>query len=157
MVNYKLSKPGRTEIETLSVEESRQLLAELNFGHLACCSNDQPYVVPIHFAFDGQNVFIYTTEGKKTDILDENPAVCLQAEIIENNSNWKSVMVFGKAKRLTEEEERQKAIDKILETNPNLTPAISIRWIDMWVKENIEAIYCIEPDTITGRRAFDRK
>ncbi len=144
------------EIEEMSASEAREVLGDLNYAHLAVAKDNIPYVVPVHYAFDGNDLFIYTTEGKKADIIKVNPEICLQAEDVEDNENWKSVMVSGTAEQITDEDSRQKALDLILEINPKLTPAISIRWMDSWVRENIEVIYRIRPRSVTGRRTVKR-
>lgn len=144
------------EIIELTDGESREAMSKMHFGHLACARNNHPYVVPIHFHFDGNNAFIYTTEGKKTEIIRVNPEVCLQAEEVTDNENWVSVMIIGDALRLSDEKERSTALNLILQSNPRLTPAVSIRWMDSWVRENVEVIYRIEPRLITGRRTLKR-
>lgn len=144
------------EIEEMRAGEARDVLGQLNFAHLAVAKDNIPYVVPVHYAFDGHDLFIYTTEGKKADIIRVNPEICLQAEEIEDNENWKSVMVSGTAEQIVDEDGRQKALDLILKVNPKLTPAISIRWMDSWVRENIEVIYRITPRSITGRQTINR-
>jgi len=60
------------------------------------------------------------------------------------------------AERIVDEDGRQKALDLILRINPKLTPAVSIRWMDGWVRENIEVIYRITPRSITGRQTLNR-
>jgi len=143
----------RAMIEVLQMtdNESKEVLARVGFGHLGCARNDRPYVVPIHFVYDNLKIYIYTTEGMKTDILRDNPQVCLQVEEVVDNGDWRSVIVNGEAKRVTDRDEREKAIKLIRAVNPTLTPAISIRWMDNWVRENIEVVYRIRPTTITGR------
>ena len=91
------------EIKELNIEEIKETLGRLNYGHLACCSNDHPYVVPIHYAYDGEAIYVYTTEGKKAEIIAANPEVCLQAEDVENNEHWVSVIaiVYSDAKMST--------------------------------------------------------
>jgi len=145
------------EIEEMRPNEAREVLGGLNYAHLAMAKDNIPYVVPVHYAFDGQDLFVYTTEGKKSDIIGINPEICLQAEDVEDNENWKSVIVSGKAEQITDEDARQKALDLILKINPNMTPAISIRWMDSWVRANIEVIYRIRPRSITGRQTIKRK
>ena len=145
------------EIEEMRDGEVRETLGRLNYAHLACCRDGEPYVVPVHYAYDGSYVYIYTTEGKKADILRSNPRICLQAEDVENNEDWISVMVTGDVEQLFEEEDREAALDLILKVNPRLTPAISIRWMDSWVRENVEVIYRVRPRKISGRRTVDRK
>ena len=53
------------EVKDLSENEITEILSRIGYGHLACCRNDEPYVVPVHYAYDNGNIFIYTTEGKK--------------------------------------------------------------------------------------------
>ena len=144
------------EIEEMRTDEAREVLGSINYAHLAMAKDNIPYVVPVHYAFDGGDLYVYTTEGKKADIIRVNPEICLQAEDVEDNENWKSVMVAGTAEQITDEDSRQKALDVILKVNPRLTPAISIRWMDSWVRENIEVIYRIRPRSITGRRTIKR-
>lgn len=145
------------EIEEMEHDEIQETLKRLNYGHLACCRNDEPYVVPVHYAYDGSYIYIYTTEGKKASILSENPEMCLQAEDVTDNENWVSVIAAGTVERLMEEEDRREALDLILKVNPRLTPAVSIRWMDSWVRENIEVVYRARPRTLSGRRTVDRK
>ena len=144
------------EIEEMREADAREVLGRIGFGHIAVAKDNMPYLVPIHYAFDGEHVFVYTTEGKKADIIKVNPEVCLQAEEVESNEEWVSVMAFGRAEQITNEVDRQKALDLILQVNPRLTPAISIRWMDNWVRENIEVIYRIRPRKITGRQTIRR-
>lgn len=144
------------EIEEMYDDEIRETLKRLNYAHLACSKDDLPYVVPVHYAFDGEFIFIYTTEGKKAEMLRANPEMCLQAEEVVDNEHWESVIAFGRAEQLLDEEERGKALDTILEINPRLTPAVSIRWMDSWVRENVEVIYRVRPRKVTGRRTVDR-
>lgn len=144
------------EIEEMYDDEIRKTLKRLNYAHLACCRDDLPYVVPVHYAYDGEHIFIYTTEGKKAEMLRANPELCLQAEDVADKENWVSVIAFGQAERLVDEDERRSALDRILEINPRLTPAVSIRWMDSWVRENVEVIYRVRPRKMTGRRTVDR-
>ena len=144
------------EIEEMNDDEIRETLGRLNYAHLACCMDNLPYVVPVHYSYDGEYVYIYTTEGKKAEMVSANPEICLQAEDVVNNEDWVSVIVFGRAEQLMDEGERSSALDRILEVNPRLTPAVSIRWMDSWVRENVEVIYRIRPRKMTGRRTVDR-
>lgn len=144
------------EVEEMGGEAIEALLTKTGFGHLACARKNEPYVVPIHYAYAKPYVYIYTTLGKKAEIIDENPRVCLQIEEVIDNKHWHSVIVYGTAEQLTNESERETALNAILETNPTLTPAVSIRWMDNWVRENIEVIYRITPSEMTGRSTINR-
>ena len=144
------------EVGEMSDKGIEELLSRVGYGHLACSLNDQPYLVPIHYAYESGTVFLYTTEGKKSDIIETNPKVCLQIEEVQDNKHWQSVVVTGEAKRLTDEKKREAALKAIVKVNPTLTPAVSIHWMDDWVRENIEVIYSIRPSSKTGRETVSR-
>jgi nitroimidazol reductase NimA-like FMN-containing flavoprotein (pyridoxamine 5'-phosphate oxidase superfamily) len=139
------------EVTDLTEKECLDILASVGYAHLGCTREDEPYVVPIHYAFSEGLIYLYTTEGKKYEIIKENPRVCIQVESVEDNRNWVSVIVQGEAMQVSNEEERDLALKLILDVNPTLTPAVSIRWMDSWVRENIEVIYRVTPLEMTGR------
>lgn len=144
------------QVEELSEKHIDEILRRVGFGHLGCSRNNVPYVVPVNFAYSDGLIYLYTTEGKKADIIDDNPNVCLQAEEVVSNQEWQSVIVDGVALQVEPGHERDRALKLIVKVNPTLTPAVSIRWMDDWVRENIEVIYRIEPTATSGRRAVDR-
>lgn len=141
------------EVAELSRQQIVELLERLDYGHLACSLDDRPYVIPVHFAYDNGEIFIYTTEGKKSRILAANPRVCLQFEEVIDNQNWVSVIIDGEAARVTDAKERERILGLIVAINPTLTPAVSIHWMDNWVRENIEVLYRIVPLEMNGRQA----
>lgn len=139
------------QIQEMSDGEIDDILGRVGYGHLACSRNDLPYVVPIHYVYDKPNIYVYSTEGKKWEIIRSNPKICLQVEEVIDETNWRSVIVTGDAEQIVDRNEREKAIKLILATNPTLTPAISIRWMDNWIRENREVVYRIKPTRVTGR------
>jgi nitroimidazol reductase NimA-like FMN-containing flavoprotein (pyridoxamine 5'-phosphate oxidase superfamily) len=143
------------EIKDMTFVEIESLLDRVRYGHLACSHNNHPYVVPIHFAYQDRTIYIFTTEGKKSDMIESNPEVCLQVEEVIDDENWASVIVIGDAEKLTDANECKKALDAITAVNPTLTPALSSRWVDKWVREqrDAEVIYRVSQKTITGRQA----
>ena len=142
-------------VEEMNNEQIKEVLRRVGYGHLGLARGSHPYVVPIHYAYDGVHIYIYTTEGKKTEIIRANPEICLQVEEVTDEKSWQSVIVHGNAQEIHDPEQREKALEFILASNPTLTPAISIRWMDLWVRENIEVIYRIEPRMMTGRTTVD--
>ena len=145
------------EVKDMTHGEMDDLLDRVRYGHLGCAQNNHPYVVPIHFALDEHTIYIFTTEGKKSAILDSNPEVCLQVEEVIDDENWSSVVIVGDAEKLTKGAERDKAFAAISAANPAMTPALSFRWVNEWVREqkDSEIIYRINRKTTTGRRAGD--
>lgn len=139
------------EVRELGESEIKELISRVGYCHLACTDGTEPYVVPVHYAFEPPYLYVYTTEGKKSEIIARNPRVCLQIEEVKDNRDWKSVVVQGEAEQLTDESQRTKALEAVLKVNPSLTPAVSIHWMDNWVRENIEVIYRIVPVDMSGR------
>jgi nitroimidazol reductase NimA-like FMN-containing flavoprotein (pyridoxamine 5'-phosphate oxidase superfamily) len=143
------------EIRELGSNEINEFLARNSFAHLGCSKNDIPYVVPIHYAYEDPFIYIFTTEGKKYEILRQNQNVCLQVENISDEKNWVSVIVDGIAEELASQEDKQHALDLITKNNETLTPAMSIRWMDGWVRENRGVYYRITARHLTGRATVD--
>lgn len=144
------------EVVEMGADDCKKLLQRVGYGHLGLVRDTHPYVVPIHYAYDEPHVYIYTTEGKKTEIVRANPEVCLQVEDVNDANHWQSVIITGDAVQLTSKEEIAGAKKLILAENPRLTPALSIRWMDSWERSNYEVVYRIMPITVTGRSTLDR-
>jgi uncharacterized protein len=142
-------------IEDVPRAEMEALLRRVGFGHLGCVdARGRPYVVPMHFAFDGALIYLFTTEGLKTESIDEHPEVCLQVEEIEDATRWQSVMIFGRAERLSQADDVERAMQFITRTNPTLTPALNRTQIDSWGRASNVVVYRIRPEAMDGRRTI---
>jgi len=146
---------GMLKVEDMPLEEMQRLLLRAGFGHLGCARADgRPYVVPMHYAYDAKDVYIFTTEGTKTEYIDKNPQVCLQVEEAQDPAHWRSVMVNGRAELITEPRELELAMQLITERNPTLTPALNKTEIGAWKRRNSIAVYRVRPEAIYGRTTF---
>lgn len=140
------------KVEDMAPAEMHALLQRESFGHLGCSRDGRPYVVPMDYAYDGKELYFFTTEGMKTQFIEANPKVCLQVEEITDRTHWRSVMVIGQAEQLTNAEETQRAMKLITERNPSLTPAISATQLDALGRAVDIALYRIRPELIDGRK-----
>jgi uncharacterized protein len=140
------------KVEDMAPAEMHALLLRESFGHLGCARDGRPYVVPMNYAYDGKELYFFTTEGMKTRFIEANPSVCLQVEEVIDSTHWRSVMVIGKAAQLTQNEELQQAMKLITDRNPSLTPAISATQLDTWGRAVDIALYRITPEIIDGRQ-----
>jgi nitroimidazol reductase NimA-like FMN-containing flavoprotein (pyridoxamine 5'-phosphate oxidase superfamily) len=75
-------------------------LGENTFGHLASGGEQYPYVVPINYAYNERELFMFSMPGLKIERLRANPLCCLQLEKMEDNRAWKSVVVQGRFREL---------------------------------------------------------
>lgn len=140
------------KVEDMSPEEKQNLLRRVGFGHLGCTRDDHPYVVPMHYAYDGQDLYFFTTEGTKTEFIAANSEVCFQVEDVVDPSDWQSVMVIGRAERITKPEEMEHAMQLIAKRNPTLTPALNRTDIGAWHRLNNTALYRVRSAAIYGRK-----
>src|SRR5215203_584913 len=144
-------------IEILQMRDSEiyDLLRRVGYGHLACARDGQPYVVPIYYVYDDEQIFVYTTAGVKTEVIKINPKVCLQVEEILDDGAWRSVVVTGEAYEIENPAEREKAVELLRSSNPTLLPALAIKWANDWMRKNVEVVYRIKIVTASGRFTSD--
>ena len=91
----------------------------------------------------------------------KNPKVCFQTDIMENMANWKSVIVWGEFKELTETSERDEGIQKLLARKISGIASETVQLSPLWpfnsnkYSEEIDGIiFCIRLGEKTGR--FER-
>lgn len=140
------------KVEEMSQGEITALLLRKGFGHLGCSRDGRPYVVPMNYSYDSQDLYFFTTEGMKTEFIEANPEVCFQVEEIIDASHWRSCMVTGRCEKITHADEMERAMQLITERNPTLTPAINRTELDAWGRGNIIAVYRLRPSIIDGRK-----
>ena len=139
-------------IDPMAADEMRALLVRASFGHLACARDNRPYVVPMNYAYDGHDLYFFTTEGTKTEIINANPEVCFQVEEVADSSHWRSVMVVGAAHSLARPDEVERAMRLITERNPTLTPALNQTEVGAWERPSNIALYRLRPRAVSGRK-----
>lgn len=94
----------------MALDAIRDFMNTAPVGRMATVSPDgTPYVVPLHFAFEGNRIYAHCApEGKKLDNLRSNSAVCFEAdEVIDvkivhdkpcaSDTYYRSVIATGKA------------------------------------------------------------
>jgi nitroimidazol reductase NimA-like FMN-containing flavoprotein (pyridoxamine 5'-phosphate oxidase superfamily) len=138
------------KIKEMGRSEAVALLLRTGFGHLGCARDGRPYVVPMNFAYDGESLFFYTTEGTKTEFIGANHEVCFQVEEITDPLHWRSVVVTGRAERLTSVEDVERAMWLICERNPTLAPAVNRTKIGSWTRLNRVVLLRVRPADVSG-------
>lgn len=140
------------DIDEMSSKEIYELLRKIGYGHLGFIHEGKPYVMPMHYYLEHEDIYMFTTEGMKTHDIDLSPEVCLQVEeIIDDPLHWRSVIVAGQAKRLTEQSDIARVRKLIEAQNPTLSPALNRTWIDSWGRAEVVAIYRVDPSELCGR------
>jgi uncharacterized protein len=100
-------------IVEISQHECKDLLTRVSVGRLACSLENQPYVIPMCFAYEPDHLYVFSTLGQKIKWMRQNPKVCLQADQVVDRSNWSSVVLNGKFVELREAGEKQHARERL--------------------------------------------
>jgi nitroimidazol reductase NimA-like FMN-containing flavoprotein (pyridoxamine 5'-phosphate oxidase superfamily) len=71
----------RKDREITDRAELLRILREARVCRLAMSDGDRPYLVPLSFALDGEDLVLHSARGgRKLEILRRNPAVCFEVE-----------------------------------------------------------------------------
>ncbi len=100
----------------LTQEQIETLLRKQHTGRLACSNDGVPYIVPIHYHYDGRDIIAHSIEGKKILIMRNNPIVCFQIDLINDIFNWESVIAWGRFEEIVDMEEKAQAMEALRES-----------------------------------------
>jgi nitroimidazol reductase NimA-like FMN-containing flavoprotein (pyridoxamine 5'-phosphate oxidase superfamily) len=107
-------------------DELHRILDEALVIHLGMVDDGRPYVVPLNFAREGDELWLHcAAEGRKLRCLRERPNVCVEVErLIQVTSgpaacgNWtshyESVIGFGTAAVVVDDESRRLGMQAIM-------------------------------------------
>jgi uncharacterized protein len=96
-------------IQDMTKSECLSAIARARLGRLACARENQPYVVPIYFAYEEPYLYGFTTLGLKIEWMRSNPLVCVELDEMDGHDQWTSVIVFGRYEELPETFETKQA------------------------------------------------
>jgi nitroimidazol reductase NimA-like FMN-containing flavoprotein (pyridoxamine 5'-phosphate oxidase superfamily) len=143
---------------TLAPEQIEELLAQQLIGHIACCSDNVPYIIPISYVYDGKDLYFHTYEGRKTAIMRGNPNVCFQVDKMYNMADWQSVLVWGNYEELSDRQQRENAlkllVSRTLPLISSVTTHLGNHWPFLYEKLNDEVpgvVFRINVTEKTGR------
>ena len=88
-------------IHELTRQASLDVLVSTHLGRLACSQRLQPYIVPIHFAYQNDCLYSFSMPGQKIDWMCANPLVCVEADLMRREQ-WTTVVVFGRYVELSD-------------------------------------------------------
>ena len=150
-------------IHEMTEDECRTALERVSFGRLACARDNQPYVLPIYFSYDGKHIhgfsapgqiYGFSTLGQKIEWMRSNPLVCLEIDERTSHHQWMSVVVSGRYEELPDTPEfgyERVQAHEVLQTR-------AMWWEPAYVatehREQLTPIfYRIHITQMTGRRA----
>jgi nitroimidazol reductase NimA-like FMN-containing flavoprotein (pyridoxamine 5'-phosphate oxidase superfamily) len=107
-------------------EEIYKILDEAFICHVGFVANDQPFVIPTSFARIDDRLMIHgSAASRMMRVLSEEIDVCVTVTLIDglvlarsafhHSMNYRSVVVFGKAKVVSDEQEKYEALKAFTE------------------------------------------
>jgi nitroimidazol reductase NimA-like FMN-containing flavoprotein (pyridoxamine 5'-phosphate oxidase superfamily) len=87
---------GSRSARELDRGEIDSLIERNCWGVLSLVNGTEPYAVPVIYGYDGTDFVFANGPGRKVEIIDANPRVCLViTEAEEAGKRWRSVVVKG--------------------------------------------------------------
>lgn len=148
------------EINEMLAEECHAFLERASIGRLGCSFENQPYVVPIYFAYNSGYLYVFSTLGQKVEWMRTNPKVCVQMDEIRSHSEWGSVIVNGEYEELAEPQhtaERKHASALLAQRYHWWLNALGERQMRVGGKIIEPLFFRIRIQSMTGLRATDEK
>lgn len=149
-------------IREMTEDECREVLEHASFGRLGCARDNQPYVVPISFSYDGRHLYGFSTPGQKIEWMRSNPLICLELDEWQSNDHWMSIVVSGRYEELLDTPEfaadRAQA-QQVLEKHASWWEYASIPAAEWRRKAGsfTPIFYRLHIDKLTGHRATPAK
>ena len=152
----------RRKKQALSREDCAAILSRGTSGVLALAGdNNYPYAVPISYVYDGEKLYFHCAKsGHKLDAINRNTkaSFCVidQDQIVpeEYTSYFRSVIVFGSMRILTDEREKRNAVVQLAlkyapdDTEENRKRAIEREWTPLCMLE-------MNIDYMSGKEAIE--
>jgi uncharacterized protein len=139
------------DIDEMGQAEIHELLDKVGYGHLGFIHAGKPCVMPMHYYLENSDIYLFTTVGMKTHDMDADPDICLQVEELNGAEHWRSAIVMGQAKHVTEQSEIDRVMNLVKQRDASLSPAINRTWTDAWGRAEVISIYRIEAGEMSGR------
>jgi nitroimidazol reductase NimA-like FMN-containing flavoprotein (pyridoxamine 5'-phosphate oxidase superfamily) len=89
-------------VDELTPDAIRLLLEEQLVGRIGCHADGVTYVVPVIYGYDGESVYVLSTEGLKVEMMRAQPQVCFEVDRYDGPGRWRSVIAQGRYEELDE-------------------------------------------------------
>ncbi len=133
-------------IKEMADAEAKELLGQENLGRLGCIADGEAYVVPVHYHFDGEDLYLHSLPGRKLTALRSHKRACLQVDSIKDAYAWKSVIAYGTYEEITDQKQREEMLVSIFRHLPHMTPVES----KMTTRGDEVVVFRLRLDQITG-------
>jgi hypothetical protein len=125
------------------------ILKEVTYGFLGLARENQPYVIPMAFGYDEDNLYFQmNSQGRKFEYIDGKTAACLTVLSMDGETGVsKSIIIEGDFGELSDE--RTESAFEALASNANFGTDLSL-W-GMPLQDADPTLFVLRPDDVTGR------
>ncbi len=106
--------------------EIETIIKRAQVCRIGLSEDNMPYIIPVNYGFRNNCLYIHSaSEGKKIDIIKKNNNICFEIDLdhelsisdvqCTSSMKYRSVIGFGKAKIIENLQEKQEALDIILD------------------------------------------
>lgn len=146
-------------IRELSAVECTGLIEAHRVARLACSHGDQPYVVPIYYAFADSRAYAFSMPGRKLEMMRANPHVALLVEEATAGRGWKSVVAEGNFQELPDRMGHKALRERawsLLSQHANWWEPGALKPVVPPIGDHYPHVYfCIHVERMTGREAVE--
>ncbi|RQG95490.1 pyridoxamine 5'-phosphate oxidase family protein [Natrarchaeobius chitinivorans] len=148
-------------LERMDDDDIERFLATKSLGVLGLPTDGTPYLLPMSYGFDGDSrlyfVFVVGPESRKVDLTERAETVSFLVYSAETMFHWRSVLLTGAPRRLSEDEQSAVTDDEMPTWRPELLETASetehVRIYELTVDEWTGLRHAIEPPTYAQRSA----
>lgn len=151
----------RRKKQLLTEEETTNILKNCSAGVLGVIGDSgYPYTVPMSYVYGGNNLYMHSAkEGHKIDSIVKNNKVSFSVidrdDVIQSTftTHFRSVTIFGKARILSDPEEKMKALEALVRKySPDYILEGKLEIEKEW--DNVSLIE-VEIEHMTGKAAIE--
>lgn len=147
----------RDDREITNCFEIESILHHAIVCRIGLADGDEPFIVPVSFGYENRIIYIHSApEGKKISMLKKNSRCCFEVDRCDNviradrPCNWSmryhSVIGFGRAQFIIDNEEKKKGLNCIMHHYGGITHQFSDDEID-----NV-CVIRIDIESMTGKK-----
>ena len=90
------------------------VLLSNSLGRIGCYA-EKMYIVPVTYVYHDGFIYAHSKEGLKVSMMRKNPDVCFQVDAVDNMTNWRSVIAWGRYEELKSEKEQHAGLTLMMD------------------------------------------
>ncbi len=124
-MNFPVEAMRKTNQEIKDEKILKEILSGATICRLAMMDGERPYIIPFNYGYRDGCIYIHSApEGKKIDLLLQNPEVCFEVEdemeiltgdrACDWTTRYRSVVGYGTVEIYSDEQSKQQGLEAIM-------------------------------------------